>query len=261
MSYQGIRERGQKKVYFKPILFFIGLSFLEAFIQVIASLIIKMVAKGSFPMANTILWSLSKFITLIVAIILLRGNFKESSKQVKANPIRFIIYIAIAFMIFYLFELGTSYYERLIQKIFGEGEALNQEGIYEYFRADSSTINYILLIITICILAPLLEELEYRVLIFDAFKGCKWWVPALISTLLFGGAHMQVQALLDSGMTAIIRELSFFPVYALPGLALSLCYHYSGNNLYTNVFCHVLINSISVISIVIMITGEIGTAV
>ena len=261
MYYQGIREPGQKKVYFKPILFFIGLSFLEAFIQVISSLIIRVAVKGEFPMANTVIWTISKFICLIIAIILLRGKFKESSNQVKANPIRFIVYIAIAFIIFYLFELGTSYYERLIQKIFGEGEALNQEGIYEYFRADSRSINYILLIITICILAPLLEELEYRVLIFDAFKGCKWWVPALISTLLFGGAHMQFTALLDSGMTAIIKELSYFPVYALPGFALSLCYHYSGNNLYTNVFCHALINTLSVISIIIMITGEIGTAV
>ncbi|MCR5740886.1 MAG: CPBP family intramembrane metalloprotease [Gammaproteobacteria bacterium] len=236
-----IMQERERKVYFKPILFFIGAFLLELFFQVILTLIIDQ----SNPYAFVISWMGGKLAPLIFLVIVLRKTFKENARKVKKAPLNFVIFLVASFIFIYLVQSGTSYISAVLDKLFGTGESTNQSSIVDLFRNNQHILNYILLFITIVLIAPVLEELEYRYLIFDAFKGSHWTVGLIVSGIAFGLIHMS--SLID------LKEWAYFPMYALPGVALGLVYHFSGNNYYTNIFCHLGNNLISFIQILYIV--------
>ena len=246
MENTSILENKEQKIYLKPILVFIGCFILEVIAQILVMLII--------PSTNTyrtvIAWGISKVIPLIVAIIFMRDVFKDSNKIVKSNPKRFIVYLIIAFVAFYAVEIGTSYYSIFMDKLFGTGEATNQSSIIEIFKSNPTTFNYIILFLIIVVCAPILEELEFRACVFYGLKGVHYSIPLVISSVLFGLVHMA--SLIE------LKEWAYFPMYALPGLAMGIVFYFGGRNIYTNIACHMGINLISFIQIVIMINETTG---
>lgn len=239
------REK-ERKVYFKPLLILLGCFIGEA---VISSILI--IALAAFPIGQTVGWLVGKLCALIAAVAFYFGYFKEVANKTKNHILSFFIFTVISFVIFYLFEMGVTQISNLLDKLFQVGESTNQEGIYALFKNCPTVANYVLLGITIVILAPLLEELEFRTMIFDAFKGINWIYSAIISALLFGLIHLDFTHL-------TLMELAYFPLYALPGFALALVYHFSGNNIFVSFTCHALLNGISFIQIMIRLPEILG---
>lgn len=227
------------KFSWRPIAFFLLALFIEAIIQIALSLFIN---TEGYDINDSIIWMMGKVGALILAIILYRKQIIESTRNLRSNIKWYLISFIISFAVFYLFEIGTSYYSLFMNKLYNIGEATNQTTIYQYFYGSDTTANYIILFLTIVVLAPLLEELTYREFIFKAFKGCSWLVPLFISTLLFGIAHLDFTNL-------SLQELSYFPMYLLPGFALCLIYHYNKNNFWMSFAVHATINLISFIQI------------
>ena len=246
MENTSILENKEQKIYLKPILVFIGCFILEVVVQVLAALLIP----SSNPYRVVLSWCISKFVPLIVIIIFMRDVFKYAAQGVKKHTGRFFLILVVGFIAFYAVELGTSYYSMFMDKIFGTGEATNQSSIIEIFKSNQTTANYVILFFTIVIFAPILEELEFRVCVFEGLKGLHYSIPLIISSLLFGFVHMA--SLID------LKEWAYFPMYALPGFAMGLIYYFSGRNVFTNLFCHMGINLISFIQIVNMINQTAG---
>jgi membrane protease YdiL (CAAX protease family) len=96
---------------------------------------------------------------------------------------------------------------------------------------DGSTVNLVLVVVIIAILAPLGEELLFRGYVFGALRNWKGWVPAAVITgLVFGAVHI--------GSSPI--------GYALPlavfGFGLCALYQWTGS-LYPCIALHAVNNS------------------
>ncbi len=237
-----IKEQKEKKFDYIPLLAFVGFYILEAFSS---SIVVKIIGNSS----NSLAWMISKIIPMLAIVVIYRKRFGSLIKDTTRNFGRFILYCIVSFIVFYVFEIGASNYQLLMDKILKIGEASNQETINELFSSDTSIKNYIVLFVTVVLVAPLIEEFEFRELIFKTFKGCHFIIPALISSLLFGLAHT-LSFILDGEY----NQVFFLPVYMLPGFCLSLIYHYSKNNFLASYMVHLTTNLISFIAIIIRVT-------
>lgn len=234
----------ESKFDWKPLILLVGLIAAEAISEIFVSLMLQ---KMTIAYKNTIVWFVGKIIPCVIAVVVLRKQIKINFKTAFKNIGYSLIFVFLSFVIFMAMENGITYYSNLMDKLFNVGTTSNQEGIYEYFRAAQNFPNYFILFLTIVVVAPLLEEIEYRECIFKAFKGLPFWLTAIISALLFGLVHMQELSL---------KELSYYPVYFIPGLAFALIYHYGKNNFLGDFTIHLIINAISFYQIVIYITNN-----
>ena len=239
------REK-ERKIYFKPLLVFLG-----CFVgEIVLSLLIQIIFYTR-PIGTTLSWFGGKLGALIAAIAFFVGYFNDTVNKMKHHILGFFVFTAISFGIFFLFEMGTTQISNLLDKLFHVGESTNQQGIYALFKACPTTLNYVLIGIAVVLLAPMLEELEFRTMIFETFKGIKWIYSAIISAVLFGLIHLDFAHL-------SLMEFAYFPLYALPGFALALIYHFSGNNVFVSFTCHALLNGISFIQIMFRLPEIIG---
>ena len=226
-----------KKFKIIPLLVLLGLQVVEAIVTIVCGTTIP----DGYELFYSLTWFLGKFITLALVIVIYRVYFLYDLKRVGKNFKAFISFCIVGFVVFYVFSIGSSMYSMLMDHYLEIGEAANQEGIYEYFKSSNKISHYVLLFFTIVILAPLLEEFEFRKLVYDAFPNCHFIIPTIVSALLFGLAHMAEFAW---------SELLFLPVYCLPGFCLALLYHYSGNNIYVTFFSHMASNFLSFMVII-----------
>lgn len=226
-----------KKFNHIPLLIFVGLFLIEAIIQMVLLVVFKNTSTGYVLF-------ISKIVPMIIVIILLRDDFIIDAKSIKEHIKFFLIFTVIAGAIMYLTEFGISLYQEAMYLWFDIGTATNQQTIIDMFDGGIGT--YIVMFITLVIIAPILEELEFRVLVFKAFNKSKPFIPILISTILFGLAHIDITGIVEGH----VYEVAFIPVYVLPGLALALMYHFSNRNIYPNILVHSIINFISYIGIV-----------
>ncbi len=237
----------EPKFDWRPLAVFGGGFLLEAILQIVLAGVDK--NPSVINTYDSLSWLLGKVAAIILVAVISRKRVAECSLQTKQHFGKYFLYVLIAFGVFFLFDEGTAYYQQFMDKILNIGETTNQEAIYKYFEGSRTALNYIILFLTIVIAAPLLEELEYRELIFRTFRGMHWTVPLIISSLLFGLVHMQAFTL---------QEFYYFPIYFIPGLALGLIYHYSKNNFWTNFAVHSAINLIGFVLIVINMLNNTG---
>ncbi|MBP5342421.1 CPBP family intramembrane metalloprotease [bacterium] len=231
-----INEKPEKKFDIIPILIILALYVVEGIAAAIAAAIVT----ENNEMFFSITWFSSKIVPLVIAIAIYYAHIGKDGKKVTQNFGGFILFSLVAFFVFYLVESGISYYGDAIDKWFGVGETTNQEIINGYFKSSSKVIHYVLLFFTTVILAPFLEEFEFRKLIFDAFPNTHFIFPVITSSILFGLLHMAEFSLI---------ELLYLPIYAIPGFILALIYHYSGKNIFASYLTHSLVNLLSYIVI------------
>jgi len=94
-------------------------------------------------------------------------------------------------------------------------------------------------IISMIILAPIIEELMTRVILKDAFKNPFFYM--LFSSIVFGSLH-----LITSINSNNLLEILFIIPYGALGFAFAKIYSKS-NNIWTNIFFHALHNSIAIL--------------
>ncbi|MEJ7798554.1 MAG: CPBP family intramembrane glutamic endopeptidase [Solirubrobacteraceae bacterium] len=98
---------------------------------------------------------------------------------------------------------------------------------------NGSTLNLILVIVLITVIAPLGEELFFRGYFFGALRNWKgFWPAAIVTGLVFGAIHI------GSAPIGFTVPLAFF------GFGLCLLYHRSGS-LYPCIALHALNNSVA----------------
>ena len=96
-------------------------------------------------------------------------------------------------------------------------------------------------VISMVIIAPIIEELLTRLVLKDAFKHSIFYM--LITGLIFGSLHI-TSVLINNNLL----ELLYIIPYGALGCALSKIYHNS-NNIWTNIFFHALHNFIAILLI------------
>ena len=180
------------------------------------------------------------FPVLALALYFTRQLFIEDWQKTKKNILLTIgLIVAGVMAIFFLSGIVGVIYEKLGI----EGTSENQESLEVMLASKYGLV----MIISIVIFAPILEELIFRKFLCGiAEEKFKWpgWAAILISSLVFSLVH------LTSG------DFEYILLYLPQALVMGVLYHYSKNNIFVSIGIHFLNNLIAVIGIFVL--GGIG---
>ena len=98
--------------------------------------------------------------------------------------------------------------------------------------------------ITMIFFGPLVEEITFRASFKKAFS--KWYTFALVTALLFGGAHIQSAFVNQDWM-----ELLYLIPYSTLGFFFAKAF-YETDNIYTSYFAHMLHNGMCVVLLLLL---------
>ena len=101
-----------------------------------------------------------------------------------------------------------------------------------------------IMIIITCIVGPLLEEIVFRLGLFNLLMRTRPWFAYLITSLLFGLMHF------DFSNPNLLIELANLPSYIFGGVAFAFIYHFYGFG--ASVIAHSVNNIFSVVLIFIL---------
>lgn len=230
---------------FNHLLWFFLLFFTYMFVPSILALIYA-AAQGialdapEFVTIGIFAQTVGLFPVLALALYFTRQLFIEDWQKTKKNILLTIgLIVAGVMAIFFLSGIVGVIYEKLGI----EGTSENQESLEVMLASKYGLV----MIISIVIFAPILEELIFRKFLFGiAEEKFKWpgWAAILISSLVFSLVH------LTSG------DFEYILLYLPQALVMGVLYHYSKNNIFVSIGIHFLNNLIAVIGIFVL--GGIG---
>lgn len=179
-------------------------------------------------------------ILTVFAIVVFKNEFVIQFKNFKkSNKTEFINNVVLGIPVLY----GASIIGNVLSMILtGDiSSSENQIMVEEMIKQMP-----ILMIITVTVLAPILEETVFRLLLFTGFYERGRWFAYLLSAGLFGLLHVY-QPMLEGNFLEILK---IFP-YLFMGIG--LCYIYErSDNILAPIFCHGIINGISVMIMIFM---------
>ena len=208
------------------------------------------------------------FVTTIIASSLL-ANFYYHNNIVVATIAQILAYVLL------LLVLGIVYRKRLTQDfknfkkeyikvalknwIIGLGVMFICNIIVSSFSGDIATNeeanrNLIALYpvssaITMIFVGPLVEEITFRASFKKAFS--KWYTFAIVTSLIFGAAHISNFFVLLSQGTFNLQELLYLFPYSALGFFFAKAF-YETDNIYTSYFAHMFHNALCVILLLLL---------
>ena len=141
--------------------------------------------------------------------------------------------------------LSVSYnlFLSLVLEDFGSNE--NQNLVEQVIR-----LNPLLSLLWIPFLGPIVEELTYRLGIFNGLKKYNRTLAYVVTGLFFGLIHFNAPNIADENFTKLlVIEIANLPNYILSGLLFN--YVYDKENLGTSIVAHVTNNFVSYIATII----------
>lgn len=227
-----------------------GLSFLYQYLA-IAIFKDKIVANNTFTTLAISWINFAIYITLAIVLVLElyffdKTNFKNRIKGF-ANSSSYVT--ALSFLGIYLisnfaYSLIRDFIVR--QTGFQDTSSVNQIGINQMFDVNPVTISFM-----VVILAPIVEELTYRLGLFESIRRYNTTLGIVITTLFFALLHMDVLGLImKPDLHNFLNELINFPGYILGGLILTLAYN-KHLSISESMLTHAFINLLSVFAILL----------
>ncbi|WP_156291090.1 CPBP family intramembrane glutamic endopeptidase [Oceanobacillus salinisoli] len=137
-----------------------------------------------------IYWSIFSFLlALLITLWLLKPEMRMQSHRNASSIGHVILWAIIGFFMAYIVQVSASLIEI---RVFGmEAGSENTQGIMEIARA------FPLFMIVPAIIAPILEEVIFRKVIFGSlYKRMNFFLAALLSSLVFGAIHGELQHIL-----------------------------------------------------------------
>ena len=211
----------------------IALFFLISFVQLIPIALFDMDIYNLTNKEQLLLTTFSDTIFLLILIKIYFKTLKEDFKKIKGN--------------FYsMMESGIKYWflglilmmvSNIIIGIFiPQAQATNEQGVQSMIQAIPMVS-----VITIGILAPIIEELTFRKAFKDIFKNK--WLFVFGSGFIFGALHVILS------LTSAWDLFLIIPYSAL-GIAFGYTY-YKTDNIYTSIIMHIFHNTaLSILSVV-----------
>lgn len=200
-------------------------SFILVLIPPLADKILSMIDAPTLDDKLTILsgyWSTGAFavaLLLIMFVILRDKNFWNVYSYRTYSTAGIIGWGVLGFFMVYFGQIIGVY----IEMAFGiEAGSENTADISEMMKAAP------LMILSVAILGPILEELVFRRVIFGTLiKKYNFWISAIVSGLVFGAIHLEFEHLI---------------LYTICGLVFAYLYHKT-QSIWTSIIAHVLLNT------------------
>lgn len=181
--------------------------------------------------------TISQILAIIAFVVLFKKIVIDDAKQFKEKLLKYIIIIVVAAALMYCAMLLVDF---IYEKIgLGDETSKNQEHIINALHGKQ---NYIVIIYTI-IIAPIIEEVIFRKLLFNTLKQYTkipvWGIVVIISAV-FAFIHV-----------TDMESFKFFPVYFVPAFIITSAYAMTKENLYVSIGLHSINNFISVLEILL----------
>ena len=179
-----------------------------------------------------ILTAFSDFELLIILLIIYFETLEKDFNKIKGN-INKLLDIGVKY---WLIGLGIMMISNLLIGFLTPAQAVNEQGVQELIHSSS-----ILSIITVGIMAPIIEELTFRKAFKDVFKNNLAFI--LTSGLVFGALHVVLS--FNS-----LWDLLYIIPYSSLGIAFAATYAKT-DNIYVSIFMHMFHNTaLTILSIV-----------
>ena len=161
-----------------------------------------------------------EFIVILLAMLYLLVFESRRILELKWKW-RYPVYLLLAYGVSYLSDIALSFLTPVTSNQIALNELIEMTGRQE--------LPYLLLIV--CMLGPITEELVYRGVLMNTFlKDSPWYGDVFLSACIFGYVHV------SSGLT----PLAFF-TYASGGAILAFLYRKT-HSLYYPILLHIMIN-------------------
>ena len=160
------------------------------------------------------------------------SDCSNDTKDFKTNYKLILVFGIIGFIIIFFVDEFSAFIASLVNI----GEATNQQTIVDQLHRNGA----VFVIISSVIVAPILEELIFRKVLFKIIKNGK--VALVVSSLLFGLMHLVSEPSFLSGM---IHGISYIGA----GFVFGLIYLKTKKNVYTPIIAHFLTNVLALILI------------
>lgn len=172
---------------------------------------------------------------LVSSVFLTRDLLWRSINVLAEHPIKTfkIILTTFSLMLFSSFVLNY-----LISFLTGLNDSANQTYIIDLFK----DFPYLILIQAL-VYAPIVEEIMFRGLIFGSLSKKSIPLAMVVSSLLFGFAHVY-----DSLLSGNFADLWFIPTYAMLGYFLNRAYLKSGT-IVSSMALHFMNNALGILAI------------
>lgn len=199
--------------------------------------------EGSFFL-QTVGYILVSGVFVVIFYSILKEDLIEFTSHWKRHLLIAIISFAVMYglteltnYIFYVLELPLS--------------SSNQDFIINALKSET----FIYVAISVVFLAPFVEEVIFRKLLFGAIESnlkLPKIVVVIISTVIFSLIHLSSELTLVFSDISNFKYLVAFFLYAPLAFVLSFSYSYSKNNIFTVIIVHMLNNLLSLILILVL---------
>ena len=179
-------------------------------------------------LGNTIYY----YVLFAVTLIIFHRFIGHTTTLFLENAVGSLKVLAVGFIAFY--GLNELTY-RLTRLVVGNHTNLNDMTISAQIDAAPRTT-----LLIVVILAPFVEEVLFRGLVFGGLRGKSRLAAYVLSCALFALLHVWQYALVNQDITYLVLMIQ----YLVPGLVLAWCFDRSGT-LWTSILLHAGVNALS----------------
>jgi membrane protease YdiL (CAAX protease family) len=183
-----------------------------------------------------------------VFVVIFYSILKEDLIEFTSHWKRHLLIAIISFAVMYGLTELTNYIFYLLKLPLSSS---NQDFIINALKSET----FIYVAISVVFLAPFVEEVIFRKLLFGAIESnlkLPKIVVVIISTVIFSLIHLSSEITLVFSDISNFKYLVAFFLYAPLAFVLSFSYSYSKNNIFTVIIVHMLNNLLSIILILVL---------
>ena len=172
-----------------------------------------------------------------IATILIFGKFLwQHAAKFSLNPLPYLIAAAIGFV---AYLVANSLYFNLIIQVFPNFANVNDQTITSLFDD-----HYFLMALSTCLLAPVVEELLHRGLVFRALYRKSPVLGYVVSVLLFSAIHI-------TGYISRIDSISLLICFIqyIPGALILAASYAKTDSIFVPILIHMAINLMATLSV------------
>ena len=200
--------------------------------KLIALLSLLLDMKISDALANALYY----YVLFAVAVVLFHRFLSKTSARFLDNPARSLITLLIGLLAFYG---ANELIYRVAHALFDSHVNLNDTTIAASIRSAPRMTALIVIF-----LAPFVEEVLFRGLVFGTLRERGRLVAYAVSCALFAFMHVWTFALSAWDLSYFVLMLQ----YLVPGVVFAWCFEHSGN-LWTPILLHAAVNALSLLVI------------
>jgi membrane protease YdiL (CAAX protease family) len=172
------------------------------------------------------------YASFLLAVLLFKDYLIDNLHAFGARLGRSVFSMFLSYVLLYAITFAMAL---LLAGWLGSAENPNDSAVEELAKLYNKPT-----VVIAVFLAPLIEEILFRGMIFGSIWKKNRFFAYLISWLLFGAAHLVQYAILYGDWKVLALMFEYLP----PSIAWAWCYRRSGS-IWTSVFMHMLYNGMS----------------